>query len=80
MYNPLLLDPTLLKDLDLDAKLVDLNKKYHFAYRMGQNEMVYQIAVAIESYKSEQMRRQYLSANRMVKKGDGGLDDLIKID
>lgn len=80
MYNPLLSDPSELKDLDLDAKILDLSRKYSVAARMNQTGVVTQIIVALDMYKSEQIRRQYLAVRNLVQKGDKGLDGLINID
>jgi hypothetical protein len=80
MYNPLLADPSELKDLDLDAKILDLSRKYSVAARMNQTGVVAQIITALDVYKSEQMRRQYVAVRNLVNRNDKGLDDLINID
>lgn len=78
MYHPLLGDLRQLKDADLEAKIIDLSKKYHIASRMGQGVAANQIVVALESYKSEQSRRQ-VEANNKLKTQDKDLDGLINV-
>jgi hypothetical protein len=80
MFHPLLEDPSLLKDQDLDAKIFDLSKKYGIAARMGQGGACQQIITALETYKAEQQSRQNKSMSDMMKKQNGNLDDLINID
>jgi hypothetical protein len=80
MFHPLLGDPSLLKDQDLDAKILDLTKKYGIAARMGQGGACQQIVIALEAFKAEQQRRQNRSLADTMKKQNGDLDDLINID
>lgn len=80
MFHPLLGDPTQLKDADLEAKILDLGRKYHIAARMGQGGACQQIIVALETYKNEQSRRNIAAAQNMIKKQNKGLDDLINVD
>jgi hypothetical protein len=80
MFHPLLADPSLLKDQDLDAKILDLGKKYSIAARMGQGGACQQIVIALETYKAEQQKRQNYSMQEVMKKQNGNLDDLINID
>jgi hypothetical protein len=80
MFHPLLGDPSLLKDQDLDAKILDLSKKYGIAARMGQGGACQQIVIALEAFKAEQQRRQNRSLADTMKKQNGDLDDLINID
>lgn len=80
MFHPLLSDPSTLKDLDLEAKLLDLSKKYHIAARMGNGDVCDQILMALNMYKGEQQRRQFESSMKLIQKQqDSGLDDLINI-
>lgn len=80
MFHPLLGDARELKDLDLENKILELNKKYHIAARMGQGGVANQIAIALDMYKSEQYRRQIETVNNLVNKEDKDLDDLINVD
>lgn len=80
MFHPLLGDPSLIKDSDLDAKIQDLSKKYQIAARLGQGGACQQIALALEVYRTDQSRRQNEAMQTMIKKQNKGLDDLINID
>jgi len=80
MFHPLLADPSQLKDQDLDAKIIDLSKKYGIAARMGQGGACQQIVIALDAYKSEQQKRQNASMQATMQKQNGNLDDLINID
>lgn len=79
MYNPLLGDPSKLKDADLDGKILDLTKKYHIAARMGHGAVCDQIISALNMYKEEQYRRQVEATQKLAKKQDKDLDDLINV-
>jgi hypothetical protein len=80
MFHPLLGDPSQLKDQDLDAKILDLSKKYGIAARMGQGGACQQIVIALETFKAEQQRRQNRALAETMNKQNGDLDDLINID
>lgn len=81
MFNPLLSDPTKIKDQDLENKILDLSKKYQIAMRLGNGSVAQQIVLTLDTYKSEQMRRQAESMQALQKKSrDQGLDDLINVD
>lgn len=80
MYHPLLDDPTLLKDQDLELKILDLSKKYHIAARMGQGSACQQIIIALNMYREEQSRRQYELIQRTIAKQNKGLGDLINVE
>lgn len=81
MFHPLLSDPRKIKDQDLENKILDLSKKYHIAARLGQGSAADQILVALETYKEEQRRRQYISSQTVIKdQNNKGLDDLINVD
>jgi hypothetical protein len=81
MFNPLLSDPTKLKDQDLENKILDLSKKYQIAMRLGNGNVAQQIILTLDTYKIEQHRRQAESMQALQKKSrDQGLDDLINVD
>ena len=80
MFHPLLENPSLLKDQDLENKIMDLSKKYHIAARLGQGGACHQIAMALEAYQAEQQVRQRKQMQDTIKKQNGNLDDLINID
>jgi hypothetical protein len=81
MFNPLLSDPSKLKDQDLENKILDLSKKYQIAMQLGNGSIAQQIVITLDAYKSEQRRRQADSMQALQKKSrDQGLDDLINVD
>lgn len=69
---------------DLSDKSIDeiletisnLNKQLQFVYRMGKQDMVNQISMAINSYKDEYAKRQQAMWNA---KNQAGLDKKIDI-
>jgi len=80
MFHPLLANPGKLKDADLDNKINELTKKYYIAARMGQGGVANQIAIALEMYRTEQYQRQIDMTQKVAKKQDRDLDDLINVD
>jgi fructose-1,6-bisphosphatase/sedoheptulose 1,7-bisphosphatase-like protein len=79
MYNPLLGDVTKIKDADLEAKILDLSKKYSISARMGHGGVCEQIISALAMYKDEMYRRQVESTQKIIKKQDNDFDDLINV-
>jgi hypothetical protein len=77
MFHPFEEDLTVLKDSELEAKIQDLTKKYHQAYRLGKPEMLTQISNFITIYKNEMSKRYREKFNGNV---DGDLDQLINVD
>jgi len=81
MFNPLLEDPSKIKDQDLENKILDLTQKYHIALRLGQGGLAQQIVLNLDTYRIEQQRRQRESLATLVEKQKkNGLDDLINVD
>lgn len=81
MFNPLLEDPSKIKDQDLENKILDLTQKYHIALRLGQGGLAQQIVLNLETYRMEQQRRQRESLAELAdKQKKNGLDDLINVD
>jgi hypothetical protein len=81
MFNPLLPDPTKLKDQELENKILDLSKKYQIAMQLGNGSVAQQIVLSLDTYKVEQQRRQYEAMRELQKKTKNeGLDDLINVD
>jgi hypothetical protein len=77
MDHPLQEDLSHLKDAEIEAKIQDLSKKYHIAYRMGNKDLLTQVDIFAKIYKEELMKRY----NERVKKDfDGDLDQLINVD
>jgi hypothetical protein len=79
MFNPLLEDLTLLKDVDLESRMVDLNKKYSIALRTGNGMLAQQVAVVIEAVREETLRRQREATKKLLQKQNKDLDDLINV-
>ena len=80
MYNPLLEDPSKLKDAELEAKILDLGQKYSIAARTGMNQVIPQIITTLEMYKTEQSKRSQTALQTTARKTNGNLDDLINVD
>lgn len=81
MFNPLLENPSKLKDQDLENKILDLSRKYQIALRLGQGGLAQQIVLSLDTYKTELQRRQYESMKEIQEKQKKqGLDDLINVD
>jgi hypothetical protein len=79
MYNPLLEDPSKLKDVELEAKILDLGQKYSIAARTGMNQVIPQIITTLEMYKMEQSKRSQIALQTTARKTNGNLDDLINV-
>ena len=79
MFNPLLEDLTLLKDADLESRMVDLNKKYSIALRTGNGMLAQQVAIVIEAIREETLRRQREATKKLLQKQNKDLDDLINV-
>jgi len=80
MFNPLVPNLSELKDVDLDAKISELGKKWSIAARMGYGQATEQILVILEQYKMEQQRRSLERTKKVsVNNQDKNLDDLINI-
>lgn len=71
MEHPLIGSLAHLKDDELQSKISDLNNKLLQAYRMGNQQLVGQIQMALETYKAQVQARQ--------QKGSSGQDDKIDI-
>jgi hypothetical protein len=79
MFNPLLEDLTTLKDVDLESRMVDLNKKYSIALRTGNGMLAQQVAVVIEAVREETLRRQREATKKLLQKQNKDLDGLINV-
>jgi len=79
LYNPLLSDPSSLKDVELEEKILELSKKYHIAARFGQGQVCEQIVTALNYYKDEQLKRAQTMLTKTVKNTDKDLGELIKV-
>ena len=81
MFNPLIENPSKLKDQDLENKILDLSRKYGIAMRLGQGGIAQQIVITLDAYRMEQQRRQIESMKTIQEKQKKqGLDDLINVE
>ena len=76
MFHPLEGDLGLLKDQDVENKLIELNKKYHAAARLGSRDLLTQLSTFITIYRQELAKRH---AEKM-KSTDSDLGQLINVD
>lgn len=73
-------DLSKLKDSEVEAKILDLGKKYTIASRTGMGAVIPQILIALEAYKVEMAKRSQRALQETAKKIDGDLDGLINVD
>jgi len=64
------------KDVELEAKVNDLSKKYFMTQNPGVKA---QIAAVLESYKQELARRRQVEWQKLMNNRDKGLDKLINV-
>ena len=76
MFHPLEGDLSLLKDQDVELKLIELNKKYYTASRLGSRDLLTQLSTFITIYRQELAKRH---AEKM-KSTDSDLGQLINVD
>lgn len=76
MFHPFEGDLSQLKDQEVEAKVIELNKKYYAAARLGKPELLTQIATFVTIYKDELARRYAKNKQQL----EGDLDQLINVD
>jgi hypothetical protein len=76
MFHPLETDLSTMKDQELEDKILELNKKYFTAYRLGKPELLTQITTFITIYKDEMSKR---TMKRLSGATDDDLDHLINV-
>jgi hypothetical protein len=76
-FHPLEGDLSQMKDAEIEAKVVELNKKYYQAARLGNPQLLTQVATFVTIYK-EEMSKRYLAKSRGQL--DNDLDQLINVD
>ena len=76
MFHPLVSDLTEFKDQEIENKLIELNKKYYVAARLGSQDLLTQLSTVIIMYREELSKRHALK----LKNADGDLGQLIKVD
>lgn len=78
MIHPLQQDLSTLKDAEIESTLQSLTKKYVYAQRLGQPELLTQLSTFITIYK-EELAARYRKAVKNANL-DGDLDQLINVD
>ncbi len=76
MFHPLAGDLSVLKDNEIEEKLIDLNKKYHAAARMGSRDLLTQLSSLITMYR-EELKFRYAKKSQQ---DDDDLGQLINVD
>jgi hypothetical protein len=76
MFHPLEGDLSELKDTEIEQRLIELNKKYYAAARMGSRDLLTQLSTFITIYRDELSNRYA----RKLKQNDDDLDQLINVD
>jgi hypothetical protein len=76
MFHPLSGSLTEFKDQDVENKLLELNKKYYAAARLGSQDLLTQLSTFITIYKEELTMRH----TQKLKQADGDMSQLINVD
>jgi hypothetical protein len=76
MLHPLIGDLSEFKDQDIENKLIELNKKYYTAARLGSQDLLTQLSTCITIYREELGKRHALK----LKQADNDLGQLINVD
>lgn len=76
MLHPLVGDLSEFKDQEVENKLLELNKKYYAAARLGSQDLLTQLSTIITIYREELSKRH----TRKLKDADGDLGQLINVD
>ena len=76
MFHPLEGDLSQLKDQEIENKLIELNKKYYAAARLGSRDLLTQLSTFITIYRDELSKRHSMK----LKNGNDDLDQLINVD
>ena len=79
MFHPLLQNLAEIKDGELEEKINELGRKYTIAARTGMNDVMPQLAVIIEAYRTELQKRQANKLKELQKNQNKDLDSLIKV-
>jgi hypothetical protein len=77
MFHPLQEDLSKFSDSEIEAKLLELSKKYFAAQRFGNAALLTQVSTFVNIYRDE-MSRRYLNRNKGEL--DKDLDQLINVD
>lgn len=77
MIHPFTPNLSKLKDSEVEDKLSELNKKYFLAYKMGNGELLTQLATFVNIYKAEVAKRYQA---KVKSQNNGDLEQLINVD
>ncbi len=77
MFHPFSGDLSNLKDNEVEAKLLEITKKYHAAARLGKPELLTQLGTFVTIYREEMSKRYLRKTNNQ---NDTDLDQLINVD
>jgi hypothetical protein len=76
MFHPLESDLSSLKDNEIEQKLIELNKKYYAAARLGSRDLLTQLSTFITIYRDE-LSMRYARKNQQ---NDDDLGQLINVE
>jgi hypothetical protein len=76
MFHPFQEDLSKYTDSEIESRVQDLSRKYFAAQRLGNYELLTQIATFVTIYKGEMSKRYNDKANAAF---DGDLDQLINV-
>ena len=76
MFHPLEEDLSKFKDSEIEERIIDLNRKYFVAARLGKPELLTQISTFVTIYKDE-LSKRYRERTQTELNGD--LDQLINV-
>lgn len=76
MFHPFNGDLTQFKDQEIENKLIELQKKYYVAARLGNNDLLTQLSTFVTIYREELSKRH----SQKLKQADGDLGQLINVD
>lgn len=77
MFHPLESDLSTLKDSEVEEKLLELNRKYFQAARLGNPDLLTQISTFVTIYREELSRRH---SEKLQSQMDDDLGQLINVD
>jgi len=76
MFHPFSGDLSGFKDQEIENRLIELNKKYYAAARMGSRDLLTQLSTFVTIYREELAKRHA----QKLKQADGDLGQLINVD
>jgi hypothetical protein len=80
MFHPFEGDLSQFKDSEIEDKIVELNRKFYQAYRLGKPELLTQLSTFVTIYRDEMARRYAEKTKSARGQMDGDLDQLINVD